>query len=147
VDHQSDTSKVIRPDLLDFLLLKSGGSFLEKIVQFMHKCKRSKCAVCVEICELLSGGNIRKLNVNKQFSETSIKVNTEDNKHCYQVQLAFFLFHFFFLPATRVCFVIKLARATENQVGLALTSTVFKPKTTVAKNLNSFAHNYLLSFD
>ena len=63
----------------------------------MHKCKRSKCAVCAEICELLSGENIRKLNINKQSSEMSIKVNTEDNKHCCQVQLAFFfLFLFIF---------------------------------------------------
>ena len=49
-------------------------------------------------------------------SETKVerRVNTEDNKH--QVQLAFIICYL--LPATRVYFVIKLARANGNRVVL-----------------------------
>lgn len=60
----------------------------------MHKCKRSKCAVWAKDCELLSGENIRELNIDEQL--------------------------FFFFSATQVYFVIKLAPTTANQVGLAL---------------------------
>ena len=48
---------------------------------------------------------------DKQFPER--RVNIEDNKHCNKEQLEFLL------PA-HVCFKIRLAQTTENQVGLAL---------------------------
>ena len=68
------TVKVIRPDLPDFLLLKlSRSKFWKKkckfVSWFMHKCKRSQCAVWVEN----SVENIRELNIDEQFSETRVK--------------------------------------------------------------------------
>jgi len=45
--------------------------------------------VWVENCDLLSGGNTRELDIDKQFP-MSRKVNTKDNRHCCQVQLALF---------------------------------------------------------
>ena len=72
----------------------------------MHECERSQCIVWVENCELLSGGNIWQLNFNEQFfRDKSGKVNTRDNKHRRQVQLAYFSSFFFFQPPG----LIKLA--------------------------------------
>ena len=44
-------------------------------------------------------------------------MNIEDNKHCNKEQLEY-------LPAAQVCFTIKLAQTTGNQVGLALVLTL-----------------------
>lgn len=84
----------------------------------MHECKRSQCTVWVKICELLSGGNI---NFGNLISMSSFR---DEWKSEHQRQQAsppsvvglFFFFFFFYQPPRS----IKLARATENQIGLAL---------------------------
>jgi len=90
---------LVRPDLLDYLLLKpnrSNFSILEKnfkfISWFMRKCRRFQCVVWVENCELAlrrkySGAQYRWAI----FRDESGKVNTKYNKHCHKVRLAFFL--------------------------------------------------------
>jgi len=49
------------------------------------------------------------------FADESSKVNIKNSKHHHKVRLAFFYLFIFF---TSLHFAMKLARATENQVGL-----------------------------
>ena len=39
----------------------------------MHECKRSQCAVWVKNSKLLTGGNVRELNIDEQFSKIRVE--------------------------------------------------------------------------
>lgn len=102
---------------------------------FMHECDKSQCAVWVK------NWNVRELNFDEQFSETRVEKwlpkTTSITARWSRSQT---IFHhtgenglvnrysrlFYFLSATRVYFMIKLAQATGNQVDLALLHSHFQ---------------------
>ena len=64
----------------------------------------------------LSGGNIQELNIDEQFSQRRVeKWTSKTTSIAMNCSWPFY----FSLPATQVNFVMKLAPASENQVGLA----------------------------
>ena len=55
------------------------------------------------------------IRISRLSEEQFVEKNSRESEH----QGQFVAFIYFFLPVTQVNFVIKLARATKNEVGLA----------------------------
>ena len=91
-------------------------------------------------CTMLFGSRI--INRSQEEAFSSLLSRLEEDKFS---ESDFFSF-FFFLPATRVYFVITLARATKHQVGLALINSR-RRGLHCHRNLNIYAlgdyHSYM----
>jgi len=64
--------------------------------------------------KIVSGGNIRELNIDEQFSETRVeKEHQRQQASPLSAVNHFFVLFIYFLLATQVYFVIKLGQAIE----------------------------------